>query len=186
MNSSLQKTWNKIILSLLATRLIVIGLTIIGTESLVISNQQSKIYSASTTRTLPIVSCDIEIVGHKSRRQAFKIAATFLMLATPSLDSNADAAIASYSSNARNMERLASGDSSGGSTYDNYPKTIAGQKRRAMTGCKIPSAREQAGVENERECNLKVMNGDTEFMLNALVALDCPTCPYGVSPKAMK
>jgi hypothetical protein len=106
------------------------------------------------------------------------------------------AALASYSNNARNMERLASGDSSGGSVYDNYPTTKAGQKRRAMTGCRIPTAREQAtassswsvdmNMSSERECNLRVMDGDTDFMLQALRELDCPTCPYGVSPTTTK
>jgi hypothetical protein len=69
------------------------------------------------------------------------------------------------------MERLSSGDSSGGSTYDNYPKTEASKKRRAMTGCKIPSAR-RAGAQvieqddlNEKDCNMRVMGGETEFML---------------------
>jgi hypothetical protein len=52
-------------------------------------------------------------------------------------------ALTSYSSNARNMERLSSGDSSGGSSYDNNPKTEAGKRRRAMTGCKSPTAREE-------------------------------------------
>lgn len=98
-------------------------------------------------------------------------------------------ALSSYSSNARNMERLSSGDSSGGSIYDNYPKTEASKKRRAMTGCKIPSARRAAAQEisqgslNEKECNMRIMGGETEFMLQAIRMLDCPTCPYGIDPK---
>lgn len=98
-------------------------------------------------------------------------------------------ALSSYSSNARNMERLSSGDSSGGSTYDNFPKTEASKKRRAMTGCKIPSARrvaaqviEQNGLD-EKDCNVRVMGGETEFMLETIRKLDCPTCPYGIDPK---
>jgi hypothetical protein len=53
-------------------------------------------------------------------------------------------ALASCSSNVRNMERLASGDASGGSSYDNFPTSEGSKKRRAITGCKIPSARCQA------------------------------------------
>lgn len=96
---------------------------------------------------------------------------------------------ASYSSNARNMQRLASGDSSGGSVYDNYPKSEAGKKRRAITGCKIPSARreasllEGAGLLSEKDCNVRVLSGDTGFMLEAIRKLDCPTCPYGIDAK---
>lgn len=98
-------------------------------------------------------------------------------------------ALASYSSNARNMERLASGDASGGSSYDNFPKTDGSKKRRAITGCKIPSARRQAasilGISSsfsEKDCNMRVLSGDTDFMLQAIRKLDCPTCPYGIDP----
>jgi hypothetical protein len=103
----------------------------------------------------------------------------------------------SYSTNARNMERLNAGDSSGGSTYDNNPSSTAARKRRAMTGCKIPSARQEAaqvvlGIDSlsEKECNMRVMQpvgaeekNVGEFMLQAMRNLDCPTCPYGVQPK---
>lgn len=98
-------------------------------------------------------------------------------------------ALSSYSSNARNMERLSSGDLSGGSIYDNYPKTEASKKRRAMQGCKIPSARRAAAQEisqeplNEKDCNMRIMGGETDFMLQAMRKLDCPTCPYGIDPK---
>ena len=51
----------------------------------------------------------------------------------------------SYSSNAKNFGRLASGDSSAGSVYDKYPKSPAASKRRAMQGCRIESARNEAG-----------------------------------------
>jgi hypothetical protein len=94
-------------------------------------------------------------------------------------------ALASYSSNARNMERLSSGDSSGGSAYDNNPKTEAGKRRRAMTGCKSPTAREETTEKgpslSEKDCNRRVMEGDSEFMLQALRELDCPSCPYGIA-----
>jgi hypothetical protein len=96
-------------------------------------------------------------------------------------------ALASYSSNARNMERLSSGDSSGGSAYDNNPKTEAGKRRRAMTGCKSPTAREETTEKekgpslSETDCNRRVLEGDSEFMLQALRELDCPTCPYGIA-----
>lgn len=94
-------------------------------------------------------------------------------------------AMGSYSSNARNMERLSSGDSSGGSSYDNNPKTEAGKRRRAMTGCKSPIAREEATEKttsfSEKDCNQRVLGGDSEFMLQALRELACPSCPYGIA-----
>lgn len=120
-----------------------------------------------------------------SRREVGFVAASLLgtlLLPTPCLAK-------SYSQNARNFERLNAGDSSGGSTYDNNPSTDSGRKRRAMTGCKISSARDEAadGLSikslSEKECNMKIMGGDPNFMLQAMEKLDCPTCPYGVSPK---
>ena len=92
-----------------------------------------------------------------------------------------------YSSNARNMMRLSNGDSSGGSIYDNNPSSPKARLRRAMVGCKNSSARSLAGESigsrnlSEKECNMKVMGTDgPDFMLDALVELDCPTCPYGI------
>lgn len=55
-----------------------------------------------------------------------------------------------------------------------------------MVGCKNDSSRQEAmkneGMKSlsEKECNLKVMDGDSEFMLKALKELDCQTCPYGI------
>ena len=106
----------------------------------------------------------------------------------------------SYSSNARNMERLNNGDASGGSSYNNSPDSPVAAKRRAMVGCKVSSSRIEASklIENdgnggdvsakkknvdvlsEKDCNMRVMGGDAEFMLKALRNLDCPTCPYGI------
>ena len=110
-----------------------------------------------------------------------KSAVGLLLLAAlaPALPASAK----SYSANARNLERLNAGDASGGTLYDNNPSTEASRKRRAMTGCKIASARQQAGVISEKDCNMKVLAGETEFMLQALRELDCPTCPYGVASK---
>mmetsp|Transcript_50172 Transcript_50172/g.76340 ORF Transcript_50172/g.76340 Transcript_50172/m.76340 type:complete len:175 (+) Transcript_50172:59-583(+) len=97
-------------------------------------------------------------------------------------------AVKSYSSNARNMERMNSGDMSGGSVYDNNPKSDAGKRRRAMVGCKTNVAREEAAEKSlnssslsEKDCNQMVLGGDTEFMLQALRTLECPSCPYGIS-----
>ena len=71
--------------------------------------------------------------------------------------------------------------------YDNNPQSVAAAKRRAMLGCKISSSRNLAakdgGIEmgfSEKDCNLRVVGGDSEFMLKALRKLDCPTCPYGI------
>ena len=91
-----------------------------------------------------------------------------------------------YSSNARNMARLSSGDKSGGSVYDNNPSSPGAARRRALQGCKISSTRnlaaDKADIKNlsERECNLKVLDGDTEFMLKAMRELECSTCPFGI------
>jgi hypothetical protein len=124
----------------------------------------------------------------QSRRIIFEKAAHFsaaLLLSTP----NPSLALASYSQNARNFERLANGDESGGSVYDNNPTAKGARRRRAMTGCKIPSTREEAAEQlmlsslSEKDCNLKVMDEDAEFMLKAMRALECPTCPYGVKAK---
>jgi len=92
----------------------------------------------------------------------------------------------SYSSNARNLDRLSEGDQSGGSSYDNNPSSPKSAKRRAMVGCKFNSSRGKAASLDdlsdlgERDCNLRVMGGDSEFMLRALRALDCSDCPYGI------
>eukprot|EP00537_Pseudo-nitzschia_pungens_P011917 CAMPEP_0172385280 /NCGR_PEP_ID=MMETSP1061-20121228/2949_1 /TAXON_ID=37318 /ORGANISM="Pseudo-nitzschia pungens, Strain cf. pungens" /LENGTH=227 /DNA_ID=CAMNT_0013114227 /DNA_START=107 /DNA_END=790 /DNA_ORIENTATION=+ len=94
----------------------------------------------------------------------------------------------SYSENAKNLDRINSGDFSGGAVFDNNPSTDRGKKRRAMTGCKTPLSREEASktilkrdkMMSEKECNQMVMDGETEFMLQALRNLDCPTCAYGI------
>lgn len=94
-----------------------------------------------------------------------------------------------YSSNAKNMMRLGEGDSSGGSVYDNNPASPKARSRRAMVGCKNTSARSLAGEAignsrlNEKECNQLVMKGESDFMLNALTKLDCPSCPYGIGER---
>lgn len=95
-----------------------------------------------------------------------------------------------YSANARNMARLNNGDASGGSVYDNNPTSPRARARRAMVGCKNPSARSLAGENigrkklSEKECNMMVMSGESaDFMLKALNDLDCPTCPYGIGSR---
>lgn len=136
----------------------------------------------------PGEDCSTSMLNRSRFLQSVAIV-TIGSLLTSSPD-NAAFALPSYSSNARNMERLAAGDASGGSTYDNYPKTEAGKKRRAITGCKIPSARREATLLlgsssslSEKECNMRVLAGETDFMLEAIRKLDCPTCPYGIDPK---
>lgn len=143
-----------------------------------------------------------------SRRDIFKrcfltSTSTLLLLSSPPImpNMNIDANAInipeqkSYSSNARNMDRLSTGDSSAGSVYDNSPDLPVAAKRRAMIGCKVSPSRVEASrlllegdgngkgrvqTLSEKECNMKVMGGDTEFMLKALRNLDCPTCPYGI------
>ena len=125
--------------------------------------------------------------NNNSRRLFLLKSSGLLGFATLTLNPEQSNALASYSSNARNLERINSGDYSGGSVYDNNPKSEAGKKRRAMVGCKNPVAREEAasllGLPDfsEKDCNSKVLGGgETEFMLQALRNLDCPTCPYGI------
>jgi hypothetical protein len=94
-----------------------------------------------------------------------------------------------YSDNAKNLERINNGDFSGGSVYDNNPSSSRGQKRRAMAGCKVNVAREEASYTilkqqrllSEKDCNTMVLSGEPEFMLKALQNLNCPTCPNGIS-----
>jgi hypothetical protein len=95
----------------------------------------------------------------------------------------------SFSQNARNLERLSAGDASGGSVYDNMPNNDAAKKRRALTGCKITSTRHEASlilsmkqILSEKECNKLILQGDTDFMLQAIRNLECSTCPYGINP----
>ena len=128
-----------------------------------------------------------------SRKDFLKVGSV-LAAAIATISSDPAAAIPpqkSYSTNARNMERLNAGDSSGGSIYDNNPSSPAARKRRAMQGCKIPSARDEAARNlgllkslSEKDCNMQVMSSEPQsgpdFMLKALQALECPTCPYGV------
>lgn len=48
------------------------------------------------------------------------------------------------------------------------PESEASQKRRAMAACRDVGLREKAGVSNQQECTARVLNGETEFMLQAL------------------
>ena len=115
-------------------------------------------------------------------------ASTFVALIISSPPTLAIPPQKSYSTNARNLERLNSGDSSGGSVYDNNPSAPAARRRRAMQGCKIASARNKAasilGQKSlaEKDCNMQVMNDSPDFMLQAMQDLECTTCPYGVKP----
>ena len=122
-----------------------------------------------------------------SRRNVFNAAiSSSILLRIGAKEANAIPEQKSYSSNARNLDRLSAGDSSGGSVYNNSPTSAAAARRRAMVGCKIDASRRAAMVTegiksfSEKDCNLKVMDGDTEFMLKTLRELDCPSCPYGI------
>lgn len=71
--------------------------------------------------------------------------AAALLLVSSSTTANAMPPQKSYSTNAKNFDRLNAGDSSGGSVYDNNPSAPAARRRRAMQGCKVGSARTEAG-----------------------------------------
>ena len=124
-------------------------------------------------------------VGRRDALAAAAAAAAALLRAGPARAAEGK----SYSANARNMARLNDGDASGGSTYDNDPPSPRARTRRAMVGCKNAAARARAaeGVGarklSEKECNTRVMSGDADFMLKALVELDCPVCPYGIGSR---
>lgn len=132
---------------------------------------------------------------HPTRTDFLKGAMASLFLVATAPDSASSAVLDSssiflaakaYSSNARNMDRISAGDFSGGSVYDNNPSSAGARRRRAMQGCKIPSAREEAadvlGERSlaEKDCNVKVMSESPDFMLTAMQTLDCPMCPYGI------
>ena len=88
-----------------------------------------------------------------------------------------------YSSNARNFQRLGEGDSSAGSVYTNdLPDGSPAAKRRALVGCKSARARQEvASSLSEKDCNMRIISGgETKFMLDALKVLECPTCAYGI------
>ncbi|KAL7526469.1 hypothetical protein ACHAXR_004103 [Thalassiosira sp. AJA248-18] len=126
--------------------------------------------------------------GVQRRREVFKTGSLIVASILGSGSQSSQAAEQKiYSSNARNMARLSDGDSSGGSIYDNNPSSPKARARRAIVGCKNSSAARSLAAENigkrklsEKECNMMVMSGDTDFMLEALTKLDCPTCPYGI------
>lgn len=139
------------------------------------------------TRLLSSVSPSKEEQGINNNRRNFLLdCGLFSVLAMTSAPSQSSA-MTSYSSNARNFERMNNGDYSAGSTYDNNPNTESGKKRRAMVGCKSSTAREEAADLmkssrlSEKECNVMILGGESEFMLQALRNLDCPACPYGIS-----
>lgn len=138
--------------------------------------------------TFPSSSVSKNTLGDEcgSRRNFFLDCGALSILTFASAPRNSNA-LASYSGNAKNIERINSGDYSGGSSYDNNPKAEAGKRRRAMVGCKSPVALEEAAELlktsslSEKDCNQKVLGGESEFMLQALRNQDCPTCPYGIN-----
>ena len=87
------------------------------------------------------------------------------------------------------MARLNAGDGSGGSIYHNNTSSPNARATRVMVGCKDSGARSLAGENlgkkklSEKDCNLQVMSGDSDFMLGALTELDCPACPYGIGSR---
>lgn len=130
-------------------------------------------------------------VGTSSSRRSFVCGFALAFLSLSSFPEHASAK--SYSANARNLERMNTGDMSGGSTYDNNPRSDAGKRRRAITGCKSQVARGEAAKVSlkvrglsEKECNQIVLDGNSEFMLETLRNLDCPSCPYGISTTRKK
>jgi len=135
---------------------------------------------------------NLETTAHHSRRDILVALSSLSIPVLTVFNSQVRPASAipdqkSYSSNARNMNRLSGGDQSGGSLYDNSSTNPKSAKRRAMVGCRFGSSRKKAagldGMTNdlsERECNLRVLDGDSEFMLKALRELDCEECPYGI------
>ena len=138
---------------------------------------------ASCCRMNPQLPAASKVSTQNSRSDFLKAAlATATLLASPQATH-----AKSYSANARNLDRVNAGDFSGGSVYDNNPSAAGARRRRAMQGCKIPVAREEASEQvgfksslSEKDCNTRVMDESPDFMLQAMQTLDCPTCPYGV------
>eukprot|EP00978_Attheya_sp_CCMP212_P016272 scaffold42485_cov50-Attheya_sp.AAC.3 len=48
------------------------------------------------------------------------------------------------------------------------PESDASKKRRAMAGCREESFRKKSNVPNVKECNSRVLQGDTSFMLDVM------------------
>jgi len=47
------------------------------------------------------------------------------------------------------------------------PESDSSKKRRAFSGCRDPESLKKTGL-TEKECNTRVLNGETEFMLEAM------------------
>jgi len=47
------------------------------------------------------------------------------------------------------------------------PESDASKKRRAFSGCRDPASLKKTGLA-EKECNQRILNGETEFMLEAM------------------
>jgi hypothetical protein len=48
------------------------------------------------------------------------------------------------------------------------PETDVSKKRRAMAGCRDKTLRQKAGLSEEKACNARVLQGDIDFMIQAM------------------
>ena len=81
--------------------------------------------------------------------------------AIPAIDAALRANSITYSTNAKNFARIGEGDYSMGSR--NTSTSPAAQKRNAVAACKKPDVLKALSI-SEKECYMKTMTGDIEFM----------------------
>lgn len=71
-----------------------------------------------------------------------------------------------YSSNAKNFARMGEGDYSMGQKDESQSERA--KKRRAMKFCKNPSYRSLADGISEKDCSVRVLDGDMQFILDVV------------------
>lgn len=111
-------------------RLLVVMLTLCETASSLSQHSSRRRAAKTSLLTSPLrIRGNIEdMTTTRDSRGRFVQSSVTVMIATlftlTLVQPDNAVALASYSSNARNMERLASGDASGGSSYDNFQKLM--------------------------------------------------------------
>ena len=110
---------------------------------------------------------------HPQHRRRDMLGLPFLIVGTPVVASVGDIFEAAkrsneitYSSNAKNMQRMQQGDYSMGSKQTSTNER--GLKRRAALACKSSKALKEAKYKNEGDCTRDVLAGTIDPMLKAL------------------
>ncbi|GMH59516.1 hypothetical protein TL16_g02844 [Triparma laevis f. inornata] len=82
-----------------------------------------------------------------------------------------------YSSTAKNLNRLSTGDSSAGSKY--HTDTVSSRKRRAAMGCKYGPVLKDLEI-GAKECNIRVLENDVDEILKVMESRRCDNCANGL------